>query len=464
MTSVVLLDYSAAFDLVDHTLLLRKLTRYGFSEEALSWTKSYLSKRNWQVYANGAYSKERLLQCGVPQGSCLGPQLYSIYVNDMSSTVENGELDQYADDSTVHAAGHTVQDIRTKALVDLECVAKWSDHNMLKLNNDKTKAMLVGTARKTRLASPLQLELRGQSLQQVPTVKLLGVQVDQNLTFDDHIDPVVKKCNRSMAQVSRVRKSLLPKHRIELIQALVLTHLDYCSSVWASTSAKNIKRLQVIQNRAARLALGCDRYTSKDRLLEKLGWLPVKDRVHQKGLRTFNCSDGYTLYGDVCYKVFKQSKSHHEASTTCSRQGTLGRLAMAKDEGTNDFLTRLKNDACGKCQFHFGLNDTDTEGKWKWVDGSDLRSFDDWAPDEPDDGGGWWCWGCKSQDCAVFKTNTNGNKWDDRQCSKALYFICEMSASQPVRNTCTVVYKPVQSARNSLVNSWARCQVSADDL
>ncbi|KAI8491831.1 hypothetical protein Bbelb_302040 [Branchiostoma belcheri] len=271
MTSVVLLDYSAAFDLVDHTLLLRKLTRYGFSEEALSWTKSYLSKRNWQVYANGAYSKERVLQCGVPQGSCLGPQLYSIYVNDMSSTVENGELDQYADDSTVHAAGHTVQDIRTKALVDLECVAKWSDHNMLKLNNDKTKAML----------------LRGQSLQQVPTVKLLGVQVDQNLTFDDHIDLVVKKCNRSMAQVSRVRKSLLPKHRIELIQALVLTHLDYCSSVWASTSAKNIKRLQVIQNRAARLALGCDRYTSKDRLLEKLGWLPVKDRVHQKGLRTF---------------------------------------------------------------------------------------------------------------------------------------------------------------------------------
>ncbi|KAI8510904.1 hypothetical protein Bbelb_118200 [Branchiostoma belcheri] len=112
----------------------------------------------------------------------------------------------------------------------------------------------------------------------------LGVQVDQNLTFDDHIDLVVKKFNRSMAQVSRVRKSLLPKNRIELIQALVLTHLDYCSSVWASTSAKNIKRLQVIQNRAARLALGCDRYTSKDRLLEKLGWLPVKDRVHQKGL------------------------------------------------------------------------------------------------------------------------------------------------------------------------------------
>ncbi|KAI8505783.1 hypothetical protein Bbelb_161360 [Branchiostoma belcheri] len=203
MTSVVLLDYSAAFDLVDHTLLLKKLAVYGFSADALSWIQSYLSDRNWQVYANGAYSQTRVLQCGVPQGSCLGPQLYSIYVNDMAGTVENGELDQYADDSTVHTAGHTVQDIKAKALVDLECVAKWSDYNRLKLNNGKTKTMLVGTSRKTRLAPALQLELRGQSLEQVPTVKLLGVHVDQSLTFDDHIDHVVKKCNRCMAQVGR---------------------------------------------------------------------------------------------------------------------------------------------------------------------------------------------------------------------------------------------------------------------
>ncbi|KAI8511857.1 hypothetical protein Bbelb_109570 [Branchiostoma belcheri] len=220
MTSVVLLDYSAAFDLVDHTLLLKKLAVYGFSADALSWIQSYLSDRNWQVYANGAYSQTRVLQCGVPQGSCLGPQLYSIYVNDMAGTVENGELDQYADDSTVHTAGHTVQDIKAKALVDLECVAKWSDYNRLKLNNGKTKTMLVGTSRKTRLAPALQLELRGQSLEQVPTVKLLGVHVDQSLTFDDHIDHVVKKCNRCMAQVGRVRKSLPRKQRAALMQAL----------------------------------------------------------------------------------------------------------------------------------------------------------------------------------------------------------------------------------------------------
>ncbi|XP_035699698.1 uncharacterized protein LOC118432269 [Branchiostoma floridae] len=205
----------------------------------------------------------------------------------MSSTVENGELDQYADDSTVHAAGRTVQDIRTKTLVDLECVAKWSDHNMLKLNNGKTKTMLVGTSKKTRVAPPLQLELRGQSLQQVPTVKLLGVHVDQNLTFDNHIDHVVKNCNRSMAQVNRVRKLLPRRLRIKLIQALVLTHLDYCSSVWASTSRKNINRLQVVQNRAARIALGCHRYTSRDALLQTLGWLSVKDRIQQKSVVTF---------------------------------------------------------------------------------------------------------------------------------------------------------------------------------
>ncbi|XP_066301871.1 uncharacterized protein [Branchiostoma lanceolatum] len=147
----------------------------------------------------------------------------------------------------------------------------------------------------------------------------------------------------------------------------------------------------------------------------------------------FDCPDGYTPFRDACYKVITERKTHDEASTYCKyQQQSRGKLAMAKDKGTNDFLIRLKNDACKHCQFHFGLTDTAWEGQWKWADESQLGSFNDWAPDEPNDGGGWWCWGCRSQDCAVFNKDggENGNKWDDRQCSTSLYFICEVLPSQ----------------------------------
>ena len=168
-------------------------------------------------------------------------------------------------------------------------VATWSDGNMLKLNNGKTKVMLVGTAQKTRKAPPLELELifRCQRLEQCPTVKLLGLHLDQNLTWDSHVTQIVKKCNRSLAQVGRVKDLLPRQQRIAVVNALIIPHIDYCCSVWGNTTQNNIRRLQVVQNRAARLALGCDRYTHVDSMLKTLGWLTVRDRIQQKSIATF---------------------------------------------------------------------------------------------------------------------------------------------------------------------------------
>ncbi|KAI8499245.1 hypothetical protein Bbelb_230090 [Branchiostoma belcheri] len=316
MTAVVLLDYSAAFDLVDHNLLLQKLETYGFTEDALDWTESYLTNRKWQVYTNGAYSSQNTLHCGVPQGSCLGPQLYNIYVNDMPEAVQNGSLDQYADDSTIHTRGHTLEDIRTETKTDLERVATWSDENMLKLNNGKTKTMLVGTAKKTRQAPPLELELRGQRLEQCPSVKLLGLHLDQNLTYDNHIAHIVKKCNRSLAQVGRVKDLLPHRQRIAVVNALIIPHIDYCCSVWGNTTQNNIRRLQVVQNRAARLALGCDRDAHVDTMLKTLGWLTVRDRIQQRSLVTFKrimlTKQPKALYDKITFQseIHKYSTRH----------------------------------------------------------------------------------------------------------------------------------------------------------
>ncbi|KAI8519728.1 hypothetical protein Bbelb_029850 [Branchiostoma belcheri] len=108
--------------------------------------------------------------------------------------------------------------------------------------------------------------------------KLLGLHLDQNLTYDNHIAHIVKKCNRSLAQVGRVKDLLPHRQRIAVVNALIIPHIDYCCSVWGNTTQNNIRRLQVVQNRAARLALGCDRDAHVDTMLKTLGWLttPVK--------------------------------------------------------------------------------------------------------------------------------------------------------------------------------------------
>ncbi|KAI8499106.1 hypothetical protein Bbelb_228700 [Branchiostoma belcheri] len=145
----------------------------------------------------------------------------------------------------------------------------------------------VGTTKKTRQAPPLELELRGQRLEQCPSVKLLGLHLDQNLTYDNHIAHIVKKCNRSLAQVGRVKDLLPHRQRIAVVNALIIPHIDYCCSAWGNTTQNNIRRLQVVQNRAARLALGCDRDAHVDTMLKTLGWLTVRDRIQQRSLVTF---------------------------------------------------------------------------------------------------------------------------------------------------------------------------------
>lgn len=100
----VLLDFSAAFDLLDHSLLMTKIECYGFNPPALMWMQSYLSSRSQQVYLNGSLSSSRSLECGVPQGSCLGPPLFTVFTNDLSWTTERAKIVLYADDSTLYHA------------------------------------------------------------------------------------------------------------------------------------------------------------------------------------------------------------------------------------------------------------------------------------------------------------------------------------------------------------------------
>ena len=158
-----------------------KLFHYGFSVNALSWIKDYFKSRKQRVVSNGMVSNWGSINCGVPQGSILGPLLFNIYVNDLSNAVTESCLHLFADDTTLYHSASSDVDVNSILNADLCKISLWMRSNLLKLNSKKTTSMLTGTKPFLRGKS-LDLKLDDVSLQTVTQAKLFGVIIDENLT------------------------------------------------------------------------------------------------------------------------------------------------------------------------------------------------------------------------------------------------------------------------------------------
>uniref|UniRef100_A0A8C7Z1Z2 ribonuclease H n=1 Tax=Oryzias sinensis TaxID=183150 RepID=A0A8C7Z1Z2_9TELE len=199
----VLLDFTAAFDVIDHDILLAKLKCYGFSQLSLSLIRNYLNGRTQKVLFNGSLSETKFMSCGVPQGSCLGPLLFSVFVNDMSQEMRNAEVVLYADDATVFCASATVPELNTALQNQLNLVTNWVKLNKLVLNTSKTKCIVFRT--KYLLNAPCYLNLRidNSLVEQVTKTKLLGIKLDDQLSWTDQINHIVSKMGRGIALARR---------------------------------------------------------------------------------------------------------------------------------------------------------------------------------------------------------------------------------------------------------------------
>jgi hypothetical protein len=205
-TGVCFLDLSAAFDIVDHPLLLEKLKLYGFTDNSLNWIESYLSGRNQTVYIEGTQSKMLAVPTGVPQGSILGPLLYIIFTNELPELVHDhpasqdqlysmgcqpcGTLCCYADDSSFSFASSSLDTIETKLTDNYNTIAAFMNNNKLKLHGDKTRLMLLGThsAWKNHLdANSISLNTGQEIIRTTECENLLGGNISQNLKWTNHI-------------------------------------------------------------------------------------------------------------------------------------------------------------------------------------------------------------------------------------------------------------------------------------
>ena len=211
LTAVVLLDLSKAFDSIEHSLLFKKLHSLGVSRKAVDWFKSYLSDRSQSVRIGHILSEGRVITHGIPQGSILGPALFSIYINDLPTIPIACPLESYVDDSKIYLS-FSFKDINVAEIQltdDLRRIAAWCCSNSLLANPEKTKLLLFGTPQMLNHVQNFRVTFLDKELQPVSSARDLGVEFDGCLSYDEHITQVVSKCTKSLCLINRVKHYLI---------------------------------------------------------------------------------------------------------------------------------------------------------------------------------------------------------------------------------------------------------------
>ena len=297
-TGMVLLDLQKAFDTVDHEIMCQKLEVIGV--QSISWFQSYLTSRRQLVNVNGVNSDMSEVVCGVPQGSLLGPLLFLIYVNDVTTSIDsNCKVLLYADDTAI-LFSHKDPCFISKKLSDmLESCHEWLVDNKLSLHLGKTESIIFGPKRKLNKIGPedFNISCNGIKIEAQSSVKYLGIMIDQFLSGELIVTNIIKKVNQRLKFLYRYKQCLDLQSRKTLCSTLIQCHIDYACSCWYEGLTMKMKnQLQVAQNKVVRFILGLH---NRSRIgyneFEKLGFLNVANRVKQLRLNHV-----FNIYNNKC--------------------------------------------------------------------------------------------------------------------------------------------------------------------
>ena len=219
---------------------------------------------------------------GVPQGSILGPLLFLLFINDLPLYLQNTFtiVDLYADDTTIYFSNADKLVLEKNLQSSLNCLQKWCRENGMILNIDKTKVMLIASRQKRTVLGDtvLNLQYNDIDIKMTTSDKVLGIYVDNNLTWNNHFNFLSKKLSTYMWLLSKIRTFLSIDHRVLFYNAYIKPHLDYCSLIWSNTSNVNINKITKLQRRSCKLILGQE-YNGLIEALERLNMLSFDQSI-----------------------------------------------------------------------------------------------------------------------------------------------------------------------------------------
>ena len=296
---LILLDLSAAFDTVDHTIFLTFLEDcIGLKGSPLSLLRSYLTNRKQCVSVKGVMSELSELMYGVPQGSVLGPIAFCIYTIPLGAILRHYNINYhiYADDTQLYCS-FDVQNIRDVFGSLNNCISdirSWMIKNKLKINDEKTEFLIISSPN-SKLAADLKISIGQSEISPSPSCKSLGVMLDSHMSMDTQIQSVCRSTLFHIRNISAIRQLIPQSAAAQLVHSLVTSRLDYCNSLLYGVPKYKRERLQRVQNIAARVVTltRCAPENHITPILKSLHWLPIKFRIDFKILLlTYKCVNG----------------------------------------------------------------------------------------------------------------------------------------------------------------------------
>ena len=247
----VFLDLSKAFDTVNHHILFSKLYHYGIRGVAYNWFMNYLSNRRQLVHIDNHFSSFSKVTCGVPQGSILGPLLFTLYINDIVNCSSSLYFTLFADDTSILYKHKDIYHAASTINSELTHVSTWCQVNRLSLNIDKTHFMIFHPNHSS--IKNIEISLGNSKLKRVDVIKFLGLLIDPALNWSSHISKMKTTVSKTVGILYKI-KDFVPKHILHnLYNTLIVTHLNYCNIVWGNTYSTHLNQLLILQKKAVRI-------------------------------------------------------------------------------------------------------------------------------------------------------------------------------------------------------------------
>ena len=326
VVALVLLDLSAAFDTVDHNILLKRLEQvFGLKGMVLKWVQSYLSNRTQYVSIHEAISEVVCLLFGVPQGSVLGPLLFVLCTHPLGNIARRHGIGihMYADDTQLYVTMDVLNETsKTASLAKMtDCITdirSWMNCNLLKLNDSKTDVLVLASPHYITTITDMTIRVGDTSIPSSQFVRNLGVMFDQTMNMKKHITSVCQSSFIQLRNIRSLKPFLTPDALMTVAHAFISSRIDYCNSLLIGISDASVGQLQRIQNCTARLITNTRKYDHIRPVLRRLHWLPVKQRIIFKILLlTFKAVHGLAP-SYICELVeIKQPTRELRSSSQC---------------------------------------------------------------------------------------------------------------------------------------------------